>query len=250
MHMPDPTFPPLLNGIAVRRTPGPFDRAMAAVAAGRAGAGDLFWSRSTHELLAAIVLEPEVGTEQAMHMQFAACLAFGDAFGALAPPEIGVFFRWPAVILVNGARVGVVRTGIPPDATAEAVPDWLVVGIEVAIRSREPDVEPGLRPEQTTLHDEGCVALTRTQLVESYSRHFLVWVHTWEDEGFRPLHDAWLTRAEAHEKEIVLSHRGTSRKGTFLGLDELGNLLLKDANGTVESLSVFATVERFAGRDV
>lgn len=231
MHLPEPTFPPLLNGIAVKGSPRPFELARSKAAAGVARAGDVFWSRDTSRLDCAIVLEPEVETPAAMHMLLTAMVAFGDALGAIAPPEIGVFYRWPAEILVNGARAGRLRVALPEDARADAVPRWLVVGIEVDILDDEKGTEPGFDAERTTLHAEGCHEIDRTQLVESFCRHFLVWVHTWNEDGFRPVHEAWLQRAHGLNQEITVERGGETLTGRFLGLDEGGNLLLKRGDG-------------------
>jgi len=243
MHLTEPTFPPLLNGIAVRGRPRPFELARAKAAAGVAEAGDVFWSRDTSRLDCAIVLEPEVETPRALHMLLTAMVAFGDALGAIAPPEVGVFYRWPAEILVNGARAGRLRVALPDDAREDSVPRWLVVGIEVDILADEKGPEPGFDADSTTLHAEGCEEIDRTRLVESFCRHFLVWVHTWNEDGFRPVHEAWLQRADGLNEEITVAHDGETLTGRFLGLDEAGNLLLKRGEG-VTMLPLMEVAER------
>ena len=47
MSLADPTFPPLLSGFAVSEGEDVFKTACTKASAGEAGAGDLFWSRST-----------------------------------------------------------------------------------------------------------------------------------------------------------------------------------------------------------
>ena len=43
---------------------------------------------------------------------FALMVAFGDAFGAIGPPEVGVFYRWPMGFVVNAALVGRARAAL------------------------------------------------------------------------------------------------------------------------------------------
>lgn len=232
MHLPDPTFPPLLDGIAVKRPQEPFDLARAEAAAGRAGAGTVYWARATDHMDVAIVLEPEVPLEQAMHMPFAAMVAFGDALGALAPPELGVYYRWPCDIIVNGARAGQLRFAVPQDAAPGEQPDWLVIGFTVSMRDERPD--PGLEPDRTSLYEEGCIEITRTDLIESFCRHFLVWINTWENEGFREIGEIWTARAREGSPDVDLD----GQRAAILGLDESGNLLVKPEEGSPRALPI------------
>jgi hypothetical protein len=55
------------------------------------------------------------------------------------------------------------------------------------------------------------------------SRHFLTWLRRWEEDGFRPVHDAWRARAEP---AMTVGTAG------FVGLDEDGRALLKGPAGT------------------
>ncbi|HHI82750.1 MAG TPA: hypothetical protein ENJ99_06310, partial [Rhizobiales bacterium] len=63
--MTAPIVPPLLAAIMA---PEPFDAAIQAVRAGRAGAGDFFWSPDAVKARLAIVLEPEVDAGMAAQM--------------------------------------------------------------------------------------------------------------------------------------------------------------------------------------
>jgi hypothetical protein len=81
----DPQFPPLLKGHAVAPGVAASACALDALRDGKAGAGDLFWSRSEDRLNMAVVLEPDVALGKAAQMQHVMMVAFGDAFGAILP---------------------------------------------------------------------------------------------------------------------------------------------------------------------
>ncbi len=244
MHQPDPTFPPLLQGIDVKGRPEPFERACADAASGAAGAGAVYWGRSTSDVKLAVVLEPEVDAARSLQMLIALMVAFGDAFGSIGPPEVGVFYRWPNNLVVNDALIGEMRAALPSAAGPTDVPDWLVVGIDVRLSRAERVVEPGHDLQNTTLEEEGCGDLTRTQLVESVCRHFLVWIHTWNEDGFKPVHDAWLPRAESRNETVTLQRGGVEHTGQFVGIDEQGNMLLRPPDGDVVALSLLDAVTR------
>jgi len=231
MHLPEPTFPPLLAGHAVKRPVRPFARALEGARAGAFGAGDVVWSRDVNRLECAIVLEPEVTRERAEEMLYVAMVAFGDALGAIAPPEVAVTYRWPQTILVNGGVAGHMPIVLSEETGADGAPAWLVVGAELVLRDDSKGIEPGLDPDRTTLYEEGCGEVTRTGLLESFCRHFLSWVHSWELEGFAPVHAMWLGRAHDREKPVEIDCGGKTLTGTFVGLDERGNLLLRTAAG-------------------
>jgi biotin-(acetyl-CoA carboxylase) ligase len=190
-------------------------------AAGGADPGIFVFAAPGRRLQFAITLAPEVPLQRAVQMGHALMIAAGDSIGALAPPKVAVEYRWPTTVLVNGAdagRVLLAASGSDP----EAVPDWLVVGLDLRLEP-DPGDEPGERPDQTALFEEGSGPIPPARLLESMSRHFLSWLRRWEDDGFRPLHDAWSGRAE----------NGMRVGGaTFVGLDEDGRALLKDAAGT------------------
>ncbi len=244
MHMPDPTFPPLLTGHDVKGTDSPFDVACRRAASGALGAGDVVWSRNTSRIDLAIVLEPEVPLERAVEMLPLALVAAGDCIGALTPPQVGVSFTWPSVIRINGAVAGEARAGVGGNDGPGSVPDWLVVGLKLR-HLREPhDPEPGQVPDITWLGEEGGGELTRTDFIESYSRHFLTWINTWNEDGFRPVHGSWLFRAHERDETARVPCGDGTREGRFLGLDEHGNLLLQTADDATETLLLADRFER------
>lgn len=232
MTLPEPVFPPLLTGHPVKAPEHPFEVAIAGAASGALGAADLVWARDVSRLDCALVLEPEVDRRRAAEMLFVAMVAFGDSFGAIAPPEVGLTYRWPTTICVNGARAGGVRAAMASSDDANGHPDWMVVGLTVEIRRSKRVAEPGLAPDITDLFEEGCVGLTRTELLDSFSRHLLAWIHTWETEGFGPVHELMLFRAEGHRQPVAVDLAGSRHEGRFVGLDDNGNLILETDEGT------------------
>ncbi len=105
-----------------------------------------------------------------------------------------------------------------------SVPDWLVIGVEMPyLPPREG--EPGNRAGQTCLIEEGCVEVTPLALLDSWSRHTLVWINRWLDDGFQPLHAAWRQRAWGIGEDLP-------EGGIFMGLDELGGMLVKTPKST------------------
>ncbi len=215
-----PLLPPLLSGREVAADADPMATAVR-IAADGDDPGAFVFAGGDDALRFAVTLAPEVPLERALQMAHALMVAVGDSIGALAPPEVAVEYRWPTTVLVNGAAAGRVRLAAAAGDPADP-PDWLVVGLDLRL-SADTTVEPGERPGETALYEEGSGPIPPARLLESMSRHFLVWLRRWEEDGFRPLHDAWSARAEPGM---------TVGDAAFVGLDEDGRALLKDAAGT------------------
>ncbi len=218
------TFPPLMRGVAVSGAENPFDKARALAALGCDG-GTVVHNVQADRLRAAIVFAPEVTLEEAMAMLPVCGIGFQNALGALAPPEVAVHLRWDGTILVNGARCGQLRAAASGD-DVEAVPDWLVIGLELAVMQTARD--PGHDPEVTSLYDEGCAEVDPAQLVEAWARHTLVWINRWTGEGNAPLHDEWIGLVDGVGEAVEIA----GFAGVFLGVDDRFGMLIRDARST------------------
>jgi BirA family transcriptional regulator, biotin operon repressor / biotin---[acetyl-CoA-carboxylase] ligase len=108
----------------------------------------------------------------------------------------------------------------------------LVVGVTVAVTRNPDSPEPGHDPGRTTLQGEGCGDVAVITLLESFSRHFLHWVHRWQEDGFRPLRDAYLSRATGFGTPMALALDGERYEGAFMGLTDTGGLLLVHGGAT------------------
>ncbi|MCA1297275.1 biotin/lipoate--protein ligase family protein [Stappia indica] len=231
MDLADPIFPPLFTGHATGEAEDPMRVAIRGAAEGLFSAGDLVWSRSRERISLALVLEPEVPRSRASEMLFLAMVATGDALGALTPPEFALTFEWPAGVRANGARVGRARLAVSDLDDESQAPLWLVIGLDLALAPLAGPREPGETPDRTSLVDEGAVDIDRSRALEALSRHLLSWIHTWDVDGFAPVLENWLFRADGYRRSHAVETAQGRVRGTFLGLDEQGNMLLKQEEG-------------------
>lgn len=225
-----PGFPPAFKGEAASDGADPFRSAVDHARKGT-DAGLIIHRIRPDHLSAALVLAPETALRDAMVMVLVAAVGFADGLGALAPPEVAVQFDWPGGFRINGAGCGGLRAAASTD-DPDTEPDWLVIGLDVPFFAKS-STEPGKTPNRTTLWDEGCSEILPARLLESWARHTLVWIHHWQQDGVRRLHSDWTARAASlgEEHEIVLA--GNTYSGQFMGLDEVGSMLLKSANKTL-----------------
>ena len=188
-------FPPLPSVFALHPVPPGTDPLAAAMAMAPAqGAGTLAWQDGEDSLWAAVVLEPELPLATARIALLAAAAAAADALVVLGPPEIPVTLRWPATLVVNGGAVGTALLAVPPGCGEDAGPDWLVVGLHLAMRQ---DVaEPGLDPGRTVLAEEGFFEVPVPELVAAWARHLMAALSVWQSEGAFRLAERLLPRLE------------------------------------------------------
>jgi len=238
MQLPDPDFPPLLKGHSVPPSKEPLREACRRAAAGEIGAGDVVWSLDAALADLAIVLEPEVALDRAVQMAPLMMVALADCLGALGPPKLAVQYRWPTGILLNGSVAGDVRLA-SPRAAPDEVPRWLVVAARLAIAAEEARTDWS----RTSLAEEAGPDLTRTDILRSLAAHFLARLNAWGDDGFRPVHDQWLFRAEGRETPTVVEHGGERIEGRVLGLDESVNLIVETSPGKTRNLAFLGCVE-------
>lgn len=229
------SLPPLLAARPLPPGADPLAEACAGAAAGRFGAGDFLWAEPAGRLSAALVLEPEVGRARCPEMLYLAMVAFGDALGALAPPEVAVTHSWPSVLRVNGGRAGradlVAGPGDPPD--------WLVLGLDLALLpGPETDTDPGADPDRTDLWNEGCAEVAPRELLEAFARHLVAAIHGWDEDGFGPVHTRWWGRRDGAAPMALPGHPAPT------GLDEHGNALWQDAAGTARLTDTLAALDR------
>lgn len=225
----DPSFPPLLTSFPVDPAEQSFDAACRAAAAGTASAGDVLWSRRRDRLDCAVVFEPDVVTAQALQVVLVAMVAFGDAIGAVAPPEVGIGYRWPNILLANAGVLGTVNTAVSPELDRDGAPHWMVVGLDVALKAAPDAPEPGHDAVRTTLWDEGCGALDNIQALEAFARHLLAWLHDWQVDGFAAARKSWLARGPRPGDPVSVACGSETADGCFAGLDADGGLLLEKA---------------------
>lgn len=238
-----PTFPPLLNGHRLASDENPFKWAIEKTKSGQLSAGDIVWSEVTNQLNFALVMEPDVPRERCHEILFVAMVALGDAVGALVPPEVSVKYQWPNQILMNDGAIGIADLMISKESENE-IPDWMVLSISLQIMPDFVDDNPGEKLNVTTMWDEGCGEITRTELLESVSRHTVAMIHTWSEDGFKPIHKLWMGRLMDQNKiPDALGHE------KMIGLDEAGNALVSQV-GTTVSISIEDALSQLRQLDI
>jgi hypothetical protein len=204
-------LPPLFQQVALREVGDAF--AHACRIAGPDAAGTLVWVGRFDLVEFALILEPDEPLRKARRAFYAGMVALGDALAVHAPPEKPIHYGWPDAVLVDGGVVGGGRLAWPSGADEEAVPDWLVFAASIRTVAMTAD-EPGVRPLSTALEEEGFDGLESGRLMESFTRHFMVALDVWQEDGFAALAKLYFERFPG-------------KAGTRREIEENGDLLIQ-----------------------
>ncbi|MEP0337513.1 MAG: biotin--[acetyl-CoA-carboxylase] ligase [Alphaproteobacteria bacterium] len=201
------------------------------------------WVSPKGNFYASIILRPDVPLRDAAQFGFVASLAVFDAIGSLAQPGTEAHTKWPNDVLISGRKVAGILLEAQGAASADAQPDFVIVGVGVNLRSFPEDVEfPA-----TCMLDEGTAVLV-PEFLESFGRHFLAWTRIWVDEGFERLRKNWLWRCDQVGKEVDVRLANETLTGIFKDLDDSGALILETSSGlrTITAGDVFFPQSRDA----
>jgi hypothetical protein len=138
-------------------------------------------------------LEPDEPLATARRTFYAGMSALADALAAHAPPEKPITIDWPDAIRIDGGVIGGGRLAWPDDSKESEPPAWLVFGAMIRTVAMG-EGEPGLRPLSSALDAEGFDDLGSGRLVESFARHLMVAIDTWQEKGFGEIAKSYLAR--------------------------------------------------------
>ena len=246
-------LPPFYSAIALREHGDAFMHAQAIAI--DEGAGTLVWVRRFDTVEFALVLEPDEPLASARRALYAGMNAAGDALAAHCPPEKPLTFAWPDTILLDGGILGGARLAWPKGAAQMVTPDWLVLGLVLRmtvphvraagalhdpsvapLRNRESSAGPSVAhlrnragghaldvavKRGTSLEIEGFEMMDAAELINGFTRHFMVQVDRWQEKGFRGIGEDFLARLPED-------------KAVRRGIDVDGDLLIRRLKAGVE----------------
>jgi hypothetical protein len=184
------SLPPGFRLVTLREVGDAFAHAKANAAT--LGAGTLVFVGRFDLTEFAVVLEPDEPLATARRAFYAGMSALADTLAAHAPPEKPIEFVWPDAIRVDGGLVGggqLAWSGGSEDQPA----DWMVFGAMIRTVSMA-EGDPGLRPLESALEEEGFDGLGSGELAENFARHLMTAVDRWQERGFDAIARDYLSR--------------------------------------------------------
>jgi biotin-(acetyl-CoA carboxylase) ligase len=208
---PEFNLPPPFTAVRMREVGDAFAHAVSI--APTQGAGTLVYVGRFDLVEFAVVLEPDEPLHQARRAFYAGMVGLTDALAAHAQAETAITINWPDSISINSGLVGGGRLAWPTGIKEDETPRWLVFGAMIRTVSLTGD-EPGLNPLATVLEEEGFTDPTSNELVESFTRNFMLTLDSWAERGFGAVAKTYLARLAIDQ-------------GLCRNIDGNGNLLVR-----------------------
>ena len=134
--------------------------------------------------------------------------------------------KWPNDVLVGDAKLAGILpecTGVP--GTFNAFLAAVGVGINLAAHPE------GLGRSVTNLAAHGCI-VEPADMLAGLAEAMHEWLTQWDNgAGFARVRDAWLQRAGPPGERITINTGREVVEGSFLGIDPVGALVLRDPSG-------------------
>jgi BirA family biotin operon repressor/biotin-[acetyl-CoA-carboxylase] ligase len=185
------------------------------------------WVSEPGNLYASLLLTDPAPTARAAQLAFVAALAVADAIAAAAPSLAGqLAFKWPNDVLLGGAKLA----GILIEAEGTR-PLMIAIGIGVNCLHHPANAEY----PATDLATLGA-RVTADALFVALSDAMVRRLGEWQG-GFAPIRAAWLARAAGLGGELRARLGTRELTGCFESLDQDGRLLLRRADGAVETIA-------------
>ena len=209
------------NAEALRRLAGPgqhFDVIQAVRQTAGKGRRGREWQSLVGNLHASIIKPPSM--KKIGQLSFVAGIALGDALDHYAPEECEIRLKWPNDVMLDGRKTAGILIEAEPGQGA-------VIGIGVNIAT----APKALAKVATCLKTQGFSPVDSDILLTRLCHRLNDWYAVWQQSGFAPVREAWLTRAAGIGQKIEARMANASEKGIFAGIDSEGALILDRPEG-------------------
>ena len=179
------------------------------------------WISPPGNLYASTLVRLQSADPPAPSLALVAAVALHETVSAYAP-EARLMLKWPNDLLSDGAKLA----GILLERERDAV----VVGIGLNLAHHP---AAGDRPA-TSLAALGAASPDAQEVLTDLADCFKRWLQRWRSEGLGVIRARWLERAHPIGAALSVRSGETMVEGLFDGLDEMGALCLRHADGAVE----------------
>jgi BirA family biotin operon repressor/biotin-[acetyl-CoA-carboxylase] ligase len=194
--------------------------------AGRGRQGNA-WVSMPGNLFMSMIMRPKAPTAQVGQLSLLTGVAVANVLESIVPAENKVRLKWPNDVFIDGKKAAGVL--IETETQGQLRLPWAVIGIGLNVAAAPKDA--------VSLHDIGVTSHEAGHVLELISREVLLLLSRWEEEGFAPVREAWLSRAYKLGQAITARLPKETVTGVFEGLDEKGALLITGADGRRQFIS-------------
>jgi BirA family biotin operon repressor/biotin-[acetyl-CoA-carboxylase] ligase len=191
------------------------------------------WDGGEGNLTATLLMTLDKPPLEMAQLAFVAGLAVWTAITARIPAR-GVTLKWPNDLLIEGRKVcGMLIESGP----ATAGGNWAAVGIGLNLATYPTAVERPATSVADHLSGDMPGAPSPDQALAVLAETFDVTLGLWLSQGFDPIREAWLARAEGIGGACTVRLERETVDGVAEGLDADGALLLRLPDGMLRRIT-------------
>ena len=201
--------------------------------AGRGRMGRSFCSPNGMGIYLSVLLRPGCKPDQLMHLTCAAAVAMCEAVERAAGLCPGI--KWTNDLVCGKKKLGGILTELSVNPVS-GLTDYAIIGVGINCRQRPEDFPPELRDMATSV----CLALGADISPARLAAAMIESLAAMNDRLLADKHrilDAYRDRCITLGQDVVAVRGGTRRYGTALDLDPDGGLIVRFADGSIQSVS-------------
>ena len=181
-------------------------------------------------LLFSLVLRPE--PEASSQLSMMASLALANVLRRLVPDASQVTIKWPNDVRVGGKKIGGIL--IESALAQEGADGFSIIGMGVNVNF-DPGEYPEIRDIATSLRQELGQPVPRAELLADIMAE-LEWLYLGIRSG-GSVRDEWAGLLDTLGRHIRVASGDALYEGYAEGVDDDGSLLLRKANGSIQTLA-------------
>ncbi|MEE9273645.1 MAG: biotin--[acetyl-CoA-carboxylase] ligase [Robiginitomaculum sp.] len=178
------------------------------------------WVSQTGNLFCTGLYPCEGDLQSASKLSFVAALALAQTLETFIDPRL-IKIKWPNDVLVDGKKIA----GILLEITEHNSKLWIAIGVGINIISC-----PNFDEYEVTYlldhinADELDSFKGSKSIIKILAQQFDCWRQQYLEQGFKPVREAWLERAQGIGESVKVNLPDKSFMGTALGLSDDGAL--------------------------
>lgn len=175
-------------------------------------------------------VKPDLPPYKASMITLVAALAVARAIEDETGLKAGI--KWPNDIVVNGHKI----TGILTEMSAEMTSiHYVVIGIGINVNMTEfPD---DIKETASSLYIESGSKVKRSCLVAAFGKYFEKYYELFLESGnLSPIKDEYEERLVNKDREVYIIEKDNKIIRTAIGIDDEGQLVVKDDAGRIEKI--------------
>ena len=182
------------------------------------------WISEAGNLFCSLLLQPCAPQSHLAQLSFVASLSLYRALESVVPDAHQMGLKWPNDMLLDGKKLAGILLETMKDERSDA--PWVIVGIGVNVEH----FPENTRYPATCLKAVGVEIISAKIVLSRFLNCFEPIYDEWLEYGFEGIRQQWLEHAVGMQEVITLQMGGAELRGTFEGIDEAGQLLLRHDN--------------------